>query len=124
MSIQSVNAFSPSPNLQHSTSTEAASNAKARVTTTDAKEASSLQPASGVKPSHEQLRDVVNTANDLVKPFNDSLLFSLDEDTGTTVVKVVDTETKEVIKQIPSEEMLALAKALDQLRGLLVKQKA
>ena len=32
--------------------------------------------------------------------------------------------TNEVIRQIPSEEMLEIAKALDRLQGLLVKQKA
>jgi flagellar protein FlaG len=40
------------------------------------------------------------------------------------VVKVTDTETDKVIKQIPSKEALELAKALDKLRGLLVKQEA
>jgi flagellar protein FlaG len=49
--------------------------------------------------------------------------FSIDEDSGVTVVKVVDRETKDVIRQIPSEEMLDLAQALDKLQGLLIKQK-
>ena len=40
------------------------------------------------------------------------------------MVKVVDQSTKEVIRQIPSEEMLAIAKALDSLKGLLVRQTA
>jgi len=40
------------------------------------------------------------------------------------VVKVVDLETKEVIRQIPSPEVLEIAKAVDQLQGLLIRQKA
>jgi flagellar protein FlaG len=40
------------------------------------------------------------------------------------VVKVVDTETDQVIRQIPSEEMLAIARNIDRLQGLLVKQEA
>ncbi|MDR3298942.1 MAG: flagellar protein FlaG [Candidatus Accumulibacter sp.] len=50
--------------------------------------------------------------------------FVVDEDSGDTVVKVIDRETKEVIRQIPSEEMLDLAHALDKLQGLLIKQEA
>jgi flagellar protein FlaG len=40
------------------------------------------------------------------------------------VVKVIDRETQDVIRQIPSQEMLDLAQALDKLQGLLIKQKA
>jgi flagellar protein FlaG len=71
-----------------------------------------------------RLEDVVREVNEFIKPINNSLQFSIDDDTGTTVVKVIDRDTDEVIKQIPSEEMLALAKAIGQLKGLLVKQQA
>jgi len=40
------------------------------------------------------------------------------------VVKVVDKETKEVIRQMPSKEVVELAKALDKLQGLMIKQTA
>ena len=72
----------------------------------------------------QRLEDVVKEVNEFIKPINNSLQFSIDDESGTTVVKVIDAETDEVIKQIPSEEMLALAKAIGQLKGLLVKQQA
>lgn len=72
----------------------------------------------------EELNAVIKSVNDFIKPFNNNLQFNIDQDTGQTVVKIMDSATKEVIKQIPSEDMLVLAKALDQLKGLLVKQKA
>jgi len=52
------------------------------------------------------------------------LSFSVDDETNIRVIKVVDRSTKEVIRQIPSEEMLQMAQALDKLQGLLLKQKA
>jgi flagellar protein FlaG len=76
------------------------------------------------KPGKEELSTMTKAVNDFVKPLNSTLQFNIDDSTGQTVVKVIDTDTKEVIKQIPSEDMLALAKALDQIKGLLVKQKA
>lgn len=82
------------------------------------------QPLSATKASEEQLQEAVKQTNDFIRPLNGSLQFAIDRETGTTVVKVLDMETKEVIKQIPSEDMLNLAKALDQLKGLLVKQQA
>ena len=66
----------------------------------------------------------IKAVNEFVKPFNNALNFSVDQESKTTVVKVIDQSTKEVIRQIPSEEMLALAKALDTMKGLLIQQKA
>ena len=52
------------------------------------------------------------------------LSFSVDDETNIRVVKVIDRTTQEIIRQIPSEEMLQMAQALDKLQGLLLKQKA
>ncbi|MBS0372157.1 MAG: flagellar protein FlaG [Proteobacteria bacterium] len=82
---------------------------------TEADKATQLSP--------DQLAQAVNQIQDVIKQTAQSLQFSIDKDTGTTVVKVVDTESKKVLRQIPSEEVLAIAKALDKLQGLLVKQK-
>ena len=79
---------------------------------------------STTKPKPEELDQAVKAVNEFVKPFNNALNFSVDQESKTTVVKVIDQSTKEVIRQIPSEEMLALAKALDTMKGLLIQQKA
>ncbi|MDR0529839.1 MAG: flagellar protein FlaG [Zoogloeaceae bacterium] len=72
----------------------------------------------------DTLRESADRLNKFVSPYNNSLNFSVDEETGKFVIKVVDNETKEVIKQIPSEELLKLAQSLEKLQGLLVRQKA
>ena len=74
--------------------------------------------------TRQKAREGVKSLNEFIKPYNTSLAFSVDEDSGRLVVKVTDNETKEVIRQMPSEEALALAKALDKLKGLLIHQKA
>jgi flagellar protein FlaG len=73
--------------------------------------------------SAETLQKAVQEVSEAVKPVAQSLQFTMEKDLGRTVVKVMDTETKEVIRQIPSEEILAIAKALNKLQGLLVEQK-
>lgn len=76
------------------------------------------------EPTRQQVEEAAKSVNEFLQPINKSINFSLDEDTGITVVKVIDVATKEVIRQIPSEEMLVIAKAIDQMKGLLVQQKA
>ena len=74
--------------------------------------------------TREKLEEAVKQVNDFVQPFNNGLQFSLDDDTGKTIVKVIDKATEEVIRQFPSEEMLGIAKAIDTMKGLLIQQKA
>ncbi len=75
------------------------------------------------RASLQQLVEAADAVNEFIKITNNSLQFSVDSDTGVSFIKVVDTSTNEVIRQIPSDEMLAIAKALDSLKGLLVHQK-
>lgn len=99
-----------------------------RATAVDNLPAQSTQTTSATdsttKPKPEELDQAIKAVNEFVKPFNNALNFSVDQESKTTVVKVIDQSTKEVIRQIPSEEMLALAKALDTMKGLLIQQKA
>ncbi|MCM8596750.1 flagellar protein FlaG [Accumulibacter sp.] len=71
-----------------------------------------------------QLEVATKSVRDFVEPINSNLEFSINADTRQLVVKIIDRTTKEVIRQIPSAEMLALAKALDSIKGLFVRQTA
>lgn len=62
--------------------------------------------------------------NFVAKVQGGDIQFNVDSDSGKTVVKVVDRGTQEVLRQIPSEEALEIARALDRFQGLLVKQQA
>lgn len=61
---------------------------------------------------------------EIAQPDASMLQFHTDADTGRVVVKITDTATGELVRQIPMEEMLALAKSLDRLQGLLLQIKA
>lgn len=81
--------------------------------------------AASTQPGREQIGQAVQQMQRSLPSMARNLQFSLDEETGRTVVKVVDTDTNEVIRQIPSEEALAIAQTLDkESTGLLLKQKA
>ena len=72
--------------------------------------------ASTAKRAAEQI-------NKALKHFDSDIQFSVDENNKTNV-KVIDTQTHEVIRQMPSKEMLAIAQALDKFQGLLIRIKA
>lgn len=77
------------------------------------------------RPLPEQLQKAVSTINQAMHQANQGLEFSFDADTNMSIVKIVDTGTGEVIRQIPSEEVVAIAHAIDQFQqGLLLRAKA
>lgn len=53
-----------------------------------------------------------------------NLEFSIDESSGTVVVKVIASDTGEVVRQLPSEEALKLADSLSSAGSVLFKGKA
>ncbi|WP_341645466.1 flagellar protein FlaG [Thauera sp. SDU_THAU2] len=76
------------------------------------------------QPDAQQIAQAVEEMRSAISPVAQNLQFSIDQDIGRTIVKVVDASTDEVIRQIPSEEIVAIAKAMDKLQGLLIKQQA
>lgn len=81
-------------------------------------------PASAAPPSPAMLNEAVRSINVTMRAMSQSLEFSVDDDSKRLIVKVVDQQTKEVIRQMPSAEALEIAKALDRVQGLLIRQKA
>lgn len=82
--------------------------------------------------SKAELEQAVGETSQLVRR---DLNFVIDESVGTAVVKIIDSKSKEVVRQIPPEEMLALARRMkeltkeeglsgEQVKGLLMATKA
>lgn len=99
-------------------------------TPSDVKTAKAVaNPSEQLQAAQEQalskdVESAVKKANHAVQASARDLEFTVDNASGQTVVKVIDRQTNEVIRQIPSDEMLAIAESIEQLRGLLVKQQA
>lgn len=76
------------------------------------------------QPNRQEVDEAVNRLSKFVSANQSEINFSVDEASGIRVVKIVDRSSNEVIRQMPSEEAVALAQALDKLQGLLIKDKA
>jgi len=84
--------------------------------------ATEMQPTAPVDT--KAVKDAAKAANDAAKAIGSEISFAVDEDTGKTVVRVVDKQSGTLIRQIPSQEMLEIAQALDRLQGLLIRNSA
>ena len=70
------------------------------------------QVAKSTPPSQQELSVAVAELNSQLQSVERNLQFSIDDASGQTVVKVVDSETQELIRQIPSEELLRISERL------------
>lgn len=93
--------------------------------------AAAVEVESSESVSQETLQEAVSRLQEFVQKQQREMDFSVDDDTGQFVVRVYDRQTKELIRQIPSEEMLAIARhiaaALDgqeEAKGFLIELKA
>ena len=91
---------------------EAATPTKASAVVTEKKPVDVVSEPVVVKDEPKSLQDAVAQINDHVQNLQRSLLFTVDEESGKDVVTVLDSETDEVIRQYPSEEVLVIARQL------------
>ena len=95
--------------------------------TANANEHGNALPVSGYESPEKQQRlmDAISELKGFVQNIRRNLEFSIDDESGRIVIKVIDSESKEVIRQIPPEEAVQLARALDGTKdGTILKAKA
>ena len=81
----------------------------------------SVPPAANPPPiQQEELVQALQVINSYVQNLRRDLEFTIDDQTDRTIIRVIDSETKEVIRQIPSEAALAISRSLEQPQGLLL----
>jgi len=71
-----------------------------------------------------EVSGAVSEIRDFVQMVRRELQFEVDEDSGRTIVTVRDADTDEVIRQIPSEEVLQIAARLEEVNGVLFRERA
>jgi flagellar protein FlaG len=90
-----------------------AEDAKAQTAALNTDEASRTE----TKPPLEEVKSATKEANSMLQAVNRNLEFKVDDSTSKVVVKIVDSKSGEVVRQIPSEEVLAFIKRMQELEG-------
>lgn len=75
----------------------------------------------GLAPSQADLVEPIQRINEVLRQYG--VEFELN-DTSRVITRIVDRETGDVLRQIPSEEVLAIAERLDELQGRLINLQA
>ncbi len=69
------------------------------------------------KPKTLDVAKAVERLNELSSGSRRNLRFRVDESSGRTIITVINAVTKEIVRQIPPEELLAIAATLEQSGG-------
>lgn len=80
----------------------------------DSRELGLRQP---IEPPKSSLEKALESVNDSLKAWSTGMRFEMDEDAQRLVVSIVDSSTGEVLRTIPSEAVLRVAKMIVQLQG-------
>ena len=80
--------------------------------------------AADTETDRDVLEATVSDLQDHTQSLQRTLNFSINEQTGRTVVEVTDMISGEVIRQLPTEEALRLAESIDEMRSLLFEAEA
>ncbi|MFN3134678.1 MAG: flagellar protein FlaG [Candidatus Kryptonium sp.] len=73
--------------------------------------------------SIEEIESVIKELNQFIRIFNTKIAFEIDRETKKTILRIVDVETNEVIRQIPPEELLKISRRISELLGLIINDK-
>lgn len=71
----------------------------------------------------DKLEKAVEETNRIVFPVEDQFEFKIHEGTGRILVKLVNKETEETIREIPSEKILDLIANIWEMVGILVDER-
>lgn len=128
--VSSLPAAAPAPQLAPVTTPKPATATTATTATAVTDQPQSNHPANTAgKPESGNLtaqdaQKVAEKLNQQLEPANTSVRFSVDDSSGQVVIKVMDTEKDQVIRQIPNEEALAWSQAMSKNQGIILNTKA
>lgn len=115
MSITSINGFGAARGL---------GSYSARINEADVPTAPSKPTNETSEPSAKEMRQAVDSLNRVIASSQQSIHFAMDEEAGKIVIKVLDSETQKVLRQVPNTEALAISKNLARLQGLIFSERA
>ena len=75
------------------------------------------------KPSEKQIQEAVDSTNREFEKLQTNLRFSIHKQTKQIMVKIIDSSTQEVIKELPPEKLLDMVASMMERAGLIVDKR-
>ena len=76
-----------------------------------------------VENQQQKLQESIQELDAKYPIFNSTLTFNIDKQSGRTIIRIVDNDTDEIIREIPPENLLKVTEKLSEFIGLLVDAK-
>ena len=77
-----------------------------------------------LRPTREAVDQAAHRIEQFVQSVGRSMSFSVDASSGHSILRVVDPHSGEVIRQLPAEETIRVARAVEYMQSMLVNQRA
>lgn len=120
--VQKVESVQPVTGTEASTQTEKAPDTKTVIVSeASKKDNDNTNDARQNQPSNEQIRQAVDKLNKSMP--NSEAVFGIHEATNRVTIKIIDKETKKVIKELPPEKTLDMIAKVWEMAGILVDEK-
>ncbi|MER2492154.1 flagellar protein FlaG [Catenovulum sediminis] len=104
-------------NRQNTDDSFASKQSETKINIADFTKVDGEQADKASRAEQQDLDTAVADVADFIQAQNRQLDFSFDENSNKSIIKVTDSESGEIIRQIPSEEMLKLAERINELRS-------
>jgi flagellar protein FlaG len=88
-------------------------------TQTEYTSSENAKPERDIQVTKENIDNIVNTLNSAAKSVNQRVSFSFDEKTDRVIIKFINGDTNEVLREIPPKEMIRLLERMHELIGMV-----
>ncbi|HOJ13048.1 MAG TPA: flagellar protein FlaG [Deltaproteobacteria bacterium] len=95
---------------------------KPRIPDSDSDSQAATKPLQKDDRSADEMKKDIEAINEQLAVLNQSLQFRIDEESKDVVIRIVDKDSGEVIKQIPPEEIMNLRRRLREMSSLFVER--
>lgn len=86
--------------------------------------AAAIVSSKPAEPQPDQVKKAVEEMQKFVADYATDLRFSVDKESGRMLVSVIDSRTQQVVRQIPTQDIINIARNIDRMQGLLFSGKA
>jgi flagellar protein FlaG len=77
-----------------------------------------------VKELEKNLKEAIQMLNEQMKSSGRHLNFSIDQEVNRTIIRVKNSNTGELVRQIPDETVLRVAHSIEKVKGMLLDELA
>ena len=81
------------------------------------------QAAFGSQATPDQLKKMIEEMNKKINNSNEVAMFGIHEETNRVMIKILDKDTKEIIKEFPPEKTLDMIARIWEMAGILIDER-